>query len=257
MKTILRSIGRLVHMDLRPAKFLSMYNWRNVLWTTFAKAQPDIFAFSIVQYINGILIDLDFIADLKRQYPNTLFFADGTQFLGTMPFDFDASGIDVLGASSYKWMNAGYGNGLMLFKPDMPQRIAPKTTGFNALQGKYKPQEGNFIGHFEPGHQDTLNFGSLGVAIDLINEKGIQGIGQEIDILKALAKAAFAERGLLEEDVVERTQHSSIFNIKGDVALVTRLRKEGIICLERGSGIRVGFHYFNTPQDLERLLRFV
>lgn len=220
----------------------------------FAKAQPDIFAFSLVQWINGIKIDHDFLRQLKADYPDTLLIADGTQYLGTEVFDFDTSGLDVLGASTYKWMNAGYGNALFLFKGNIAEKVAPKTTGFNSIQGKYKPQEGNFLGHFEPGHQDTLNFGSLGAAIDLIRQIGMSTIQERIETLAKKAKVAFTERGLLEAAVLDRSLHSSIFNIKGDQNVVNRMEEQGIICVARGQGVRVGFHYFNTEKDLEALL---
>lgn len=221
----------------------------------FAKAQPNIFAFSMVQWINGIKIDQDFLKKLKTAYPETLFFADGTQYLGTEVFDFENSALDVIGASTYKWMNAGYGNGLFMFKDRVAAYGDPKTTGFNSLQGKYKPQEGSFIGRFEPGHQDTLNYGSLGAAIDLIKEVGMSTIDQSIKELSEEARSAFIERGLLEDAVVGRKGHSNIFNLKGDRVLYKRLRENDILCIERGDGIRVGFHYFNTQDDLNVLLK--
>ncbi|MFC4634104.1 aminotransferase class V-fold PLP-dependent enzyme [Dokdonia ponticola] len=222
--------------------------------TAFAKAQPDIFAFSAVQYINGIKIDFEFLKRLKANYPETLFFADATQYLGTEVFDFDASAFDVMGGSCYKWMNAGFGNAVFLFKEAIAEKVFPKTTGFNSLQGKYKAQEGSFLGRFEPGHQDTLNYGSLGVAIDLMNEIGIETIEKQIRELSVAAKASFTERGLLEEAVVKREAHSSIFNLKGDQALVKHLNDHGIMCILRGNGVRVGFQYFNTQADLQVLL---
>ncbi len=223
----------------------------------FAKAQPDIFAFSLVQWLNGIKIDQNFLKELKSKYPDTLFFADGTQYIGTENFDFDESALDVLGASNYKWMNAGYGNALFLFKERVAERVAPKTTGFNSLQGKYKPQEGSFIGRFEPGHQDTLNYGSLGAAIDLIKQVGMKTIEERIQHLTVRAKESFSERGLLDDSVLQRSSHSSIFNIKGDSKLVSRLRENNIISVARGEGVRVGFHYFNAEEDLDQLLTFL
>lgn len=223
--------------------------------SAFAKAQPDIFAFSVVQYVSGIKIDLAFIKELKAKYPETLFFADATQYLGTERFDFDNSGIDVLGGSCYKWMNAGYGNGIFLFNEEVAQKVAPKTTGFNSQYGKYKQQEGSFIGRFEPGHQDTLNYGSLGKAIDLINEIGMDTIEDRIATLGTKAKNAFIEKGLLDETVVSRSQHSSIFNLKGDQALVNKLEEQGIMCMVRGEGVRVGLQYFNTEEELDTLLQ--
>ena len=55
-----------------------------------AAEKPDIFAFSLVQYINGIKIDPDFLLKLKQENPDLLLFADGTQYCGTEKFDFEA-----------------------------------------------------------------------------------------------------------------------------------------------------------------------
>ena len=216
--------------------------------------KPDILAFSLVQYINGIKIDLDFLSRLKMDYPDLLIFADGTQYCGIENFDFEASGIDVLGASGYKWMNAGYGNAFFLFKESVAGQVAPKSLGFNSLQGKYKPQEGNFIGRFEPGHQDTFNFGSLGAAVQLIKKIGMDTIEAQVKNLAREAKLAFEKEDLLEQSVVQRGLHSSIFNIKGNEALSQLLNQNNIICSRRGEGIRISFHYFNTLKDLDKLL---
>lgn len=219
--------------------------------------KPDVFAFSIVQWINGIKIDLGFLKKLKKEHPELLIVADGTQYCGTEEFDFEASGIDVLGASTYKWMNAGYGNAFFLFKESVTGKIHPKNAGFGSLQGKYKPQEGNFIGRFEPGHQDTFNFGSLMAAIKLIQKIGIKEIEKSVKAIASEAKEAFEKEDLLQPEVSKRAFHSPIFNIKGDEALFQHLRGKKIICSQRGEGLRVSFHYFNTSEELQKLLKAI
>jgi len=232
-------------------------NLEDNIRNAFAEKQPDVFAFSIVQYISGIKIDLKLIDTLKREYPQTMFIADGTQYCGSECYNFENSGIDVLGASCYKWLNAGYGNGIMLFKSEVPYKISPKTTGFNSVFGKYKQQDGSFIGKFEPGHQDTLNYGSLNAAIALVETLGMAEIEQKISEISKMAKNEFINRGLLDHNVVNRNEHSSIFNLKGDETLFQKLNKEDVLCSQRGNGIRVSFNYFNSEKDLERLLSFL
>ena len=222
-----------------------------------AVEKPDIFAFSLVQYLNGIKIDPYFLLKLKQENPNLLLFADGTQYCGTEKFDFDASALDVLGASTYKWLNAGYGNAFFLFKEHIQEYIAPSDLRLEELQGKNKPHEGSFIGKFEPGHLDTLNFGSLKVAIDLVNKIGMEEIETTISELAALAKEKLSEKGFLESAVVNRKLHSSIFNIQGDEKLFQKLRSNKILCSRRGDGIRVSFNYFNTEADLDHLLKTI
>lgn len=217
--------------------------------------RPDYFAFSIVQWINGIKIDLEFLQRLKQQYPNLVLIADATQYFGTENFDFENSAIDVVGTSCYKWLNAGYGNSFFLFRDNAAEHFSPKPRGFGSTLGKYKEQKDNFIGKLEPGHLDTLNFGSLKTALDLQTQTGTDLIAEQISLLAEKAKTAFENRELLEDAVVNRKIHSAIFNIKGDDALFLHLQQQGIICSQRGNGIRIGFHYFNTEKELDFLLK--
>ena len=221
------------------------------------KEQPDFFAFSIVQYINGVKLSIEFLKTLKEKFPELILIADGTQYFGTEVFDFDDSGIDIALSSCYKWMNAGYGNGFMLFNESIQGKLNPKHLGFGSLQGKYKAHEGNFIGKFEPGHYDTLNFGSLKTAIELIEKTGLSKIQEQIDKLKVTARDRFAAAGLLEEWIAERKDFSSLFNIKGDEKLFNQLKAEGIITSQRGDGIRISMHYYNSEKDLEHLFKIL
>ncbi|WP_243735795.1 aminotransferase class V-fold PLP-dependent enzyme [Christiangramia sabulilitoris] len=217
--------------------------------------KPAFFAFSIVQYINGVKISIGFLNKLKEKFPELILIADGTQYFGTEDFDFDGSGIDIAISSCYKWMNAGYGCGVMLFSENVQGKLHPKHLGFGSLQGKYKAHEGNFIGKFEPGHYDTLNFGSLKVAIDLLQKVGMDTIGGKINSLKEMARHRFVKAGLLEDWIAEREDYSSLFNIKGDEDLFNHLKSEGIITSLRGEGIRVSMHYYNTEKDLNQLFK--
>ena len=79
-----------------------------------AKGDIDILALSIVQYASGLFIDIEFLKDLKERYPNLIIVGDGTQFLGAHHFNFDTSPFDVVAASGYKWLLAGFGNGVLL-----------------------------------------------------------------------------------------------------------------------------------------------
>ena len=217
--------------------------------------QPDVFAFSVVQYISGVFIDLEFLKELKATYPNVLLIADGTQFLGTQNFNFETSAIDVIGGSNYKWMLSGYGNAVFMVKKAAQDRITPRTIGFNSADASFsKKNDIEFVGFLEPGHQDTLNYGSLERSIQFLNELGNDAIESHLHNLKKKAKAAFESLGLLDEMVVNRKEHSTIFNVKGDAVLFQKLKENGIICSLRGHGIRVSFHIYNTEEDLQKLI---
>lgn len=223
-----------------------------------AKHRPDVFIFSIVQWLSGIKIDLEFIKRLKRLHPDLLLIGDGTQYLGTENFNFHESGIDVLATSGYKWLTSGFGNGFIIVKEEAQKHIFPRAIGFNSAESfSSDATDTHFMKHFEPGHLDTLNFGSLKQSILFFESMGKEKIYNKISILSAAAKSQFSELGLLSGSTILRRAHSSIYNLKGDKAMFERLKTNNIICSPRGGGIRVSFHYYNSMADLEHLVEIL
>ncbi|PIB30376.1 aminotransferase class V-fold PLP-dependent enzyme [Maribacter sp. 4G9] len=220
------------------------------------KNHIDVFAFSIVQWLDGFLIDLEFIKKLKRSNPNLLVIADGTQFCGAMSLDFKASGIDVLGVSGYKWLLAGYGNGFMLFADNLEHDLQVASTGFNAANGNFKNKETLVLAKkMEPGHLSSLNFGSLKYSLDFLDSVGMDRITGHNQNMSMKVKESLGSMGLLEEHVVERVSHSTIFNIKGDQKMFNNLLENDVVCSLRGAGIRVSFNFYNGTDDLEHLIK--
>ncbi len=221
----------------------------------FEQFRPDIFMCSMVQYISGMLIDFTFLQQLKEQFPHVLMVGDGTQYLGTALYDFDKGPFDIIGASSYKWMLSGYGNGFFMLKENVFDRIHPKMIGFNSADAVYGNKEKiDFIGRMEPGHQDTLNYGTLGEAIEFLQEIGMEHIEYKLNRLSSYAFERFKQLEWLDEGTLARKKHATIFNIKGDQALFLKLKNQGIITSYRGKGIRVSFHFYNSENDLDHLI---
>lgn len=222
------------------------------------KDHIDVLAFSLVQWLDGFLINLDFIKHLKQAYPDVLIIADGTQFCGTMTFDFENSGIDVLGASAYKWLLSGYGNGFMMFSDRVIAECSLNTIGFNAADGNFDNRDHvRFAKRFEPGHLSSLNFGSLNFSIRYLQNIGMDKITEQNQFLSQKAKEAFIGLGLLEQHIVERDGHSGIFNIKVDEGVFQKLVKNNVVCAQRGNGVRLGFHFYNNENDLESVVKIL
>ena len=217
-----------------------------------------ILALSVVQWQNGLKIDLEFLKELKKEHPELLIIADGTQFVGTANFDFEASGIDVLGASAYKWLLAGYGNGFMLFKDEVKDRCDLKTIGFNAANARPDVQNKvRFARRFEAGHLSCMSFGSLKFSLDFLSRIGKGNIEQHNKRLTEKARQEFTQLGLLQDSVVNRKEHSTIFNIKANDAIFQLLNDNDVICAQRGDGIRFGFHFYNTENDIDAIVQIL
>jgi selenocysteine lyase/cysteine desulfurase len=218
----------------------------------------EVLALSLVQWLDGFFIDLEFIKKLKEEHPNLIIIADGTQFCGARSFDFEASGIDVLGASAYKWLLSGYGNGFMLFSDAVQERFSLNTIGFNAANGDLdKMEDIRFAKKFEPGHLSCLNFGSLQFSLNFLTRIGMDAITDHNKQLSLKAKQAFTESGLLKPHIVSRENQSTIFNIEGNDKVFNTLIENNVLCAQRGNGIRLSFHFYNIEDEVDEIVRIV
>lgn len=215
---------------------------------------PNVLALSLVQYTSGIKLDVSLFKTLKERYPQLLIIADGTQFCGTDHFDFGGSGIDILAASGYKWLLAGYGNGFVFLNKKAADLL------FASVSTSIKPSEA-FLQHknrlsfyFEPGHQDTLAYGSLQHSLSMFRALNFPKRVDELQVLSKRAKQAFTAMNLLDPMVAKRQLHSGIFNLRLDDRNLARLQQRKIIFSCRGEGIRVAFHMYNNNEDLDLLL---
>ncbi len=222
------------------------------------KGNVDVLALSVVQWINGVKVDLEFLKQLKKDFPHLLIIADGTQFCSTEPFNFEESGIDILGASGYKWLLAGYGNAFFLVKDVAKEHFDLKGIGSRSFDEIGATRENiSFCQHLQPGHLDSLNFGSLEFSLNFLDTIGINHIADHLTKLSHKAKMEFANLGLLEKAVVERNHHSTIFNIKGNRQLFSKFAQENVVCSQRGDGIRLSFHFYNTENEIDAIVDII
>lgn len=212
---------------------------------------------SIVQYISGVKIDLSFIQELKHKHPKLLIIGDATQFLGTEKFDFQHAGFDGIGASGYKWLLAGFGNGFILLNERLRKLI------YQEAQQKSLPQEAMWAGksilktYFEPGHIDTLAHGTLMQSLIFLEKANLERVELHLQNLTEIAYSEFGKRDMLLPIAKKRKIKSSLINIQINPNLYPKLVESGIRCFPRGSGIRIGIHLYNTEEDLNKMLKII
>ncbi len=222
-----------------------------------SKHKINVLSISIVQYLSGIKISVDFFKQLKIDFPELKILVDATQYLGTEAFDFKNSGIDLLISSCYKWLNAGYGNAITLISDELYEELNPKQIGANSYYDKTDLKVSS-MGYFEPGHYDLNSIIGLDKALDFhYKSLGIKNIQKQIQHLSLKALEALKDLNLIDEKVYQRESHSSIFMLKIDQAKYGDFKKANIIVSKRGQGLRISFNYFNTFDDLERLINFL
>lgn len=215
--------------------------------------KPTVFAFSMVQYISGFRMNSSFIKKIKAGYPNLLLIADGTQFTGTTVFNFSSSGLDALLGSGYKWLMGGYGNGYVFLSGQIKDELYSNLRNTAGTTGSWK-NENYLSSRFEPGHLDTLSFGSLHQGLNYLQSMGMDFIEKTNELLCKKAREAFYSRGLIPGWMFERNEQSTIINLPLDTKTIERLNAARILGSIRGNGLRISFHFYNTTGDLDRFL---
>ena len=217
-----------------------------------------VLAVSLVQWIDGVLISPEFLRSIKDRFPELLIIADATQYAGAFQLDFEHSGIDVMGCSGYKWLLGGNGNGFMLFSQHAEKEFQVLSTGFNSANTDLS-RKGDipFSKRFEPGHLDTLNFGSLNYALGLLEGLGMGAVDQYNREMSLKVRQSLGNRGLLPDYIAQGGRHSTIFNIPEPGGRYAHLKAHDIVCSARGGGIRLSFHCYNTENDLDKLLEIL
>ena len=229
-------------------------NLEEQLLARIKEFKPTVFAFSIVQYISGIRISPTFIKKLKADFPDLLIIGDATQFMGTTMFDFNSSGFDAVLGSGYKWLMAGFGNGYALLSNQIKDALFVHKKNHPLPESPFLAGKDHLLLTFEPGHQDTLNFGSLNQSLKYINSIGLKVISEMAQQISEQARVALYERGLLSDALYSRQTQSTILSLALNTETVKRLEAAKILCSARGAGTRFSFHFYNNQNDLDKLL---
>lgn len=220
------------------------------------KFNPTIFAFSMVQYISGLRMNGAFIKKIKAAYPDLLLISDGTQFTGTTVFNFLSSGLDALMGSGYKWLLGGYGNGYVFLSDQMNEAlyrgVKNKETAASSSGNK-----NHLSVYFEPGHLDTLSYGTLDQGLNYLQSLGMDYIEKTNHELCQTARKAFHSMGLIPDWMYQRSEQSTIINLPFGTKTIDQLNAASILGSKRGAGLRVSFHFYNNMEDLNRFLEVV
>ena len=214
-------------------------NIESAIANALEKNSIDVLALSIVQYTNGLIIDLDFISELKNKYPELLIIGDVTQYIGTNVFNFSVSSFDAIVCSGYKWLLAGFGSGFIAVSDDF-LRLTNST--------KAEMQTKIFAGHF-----NILAAASLVFALDYLKSKGFEKLIEKNHILLSKLRKGLSDLGL-KPAYSSRKKQSSIVSIPYKESISKILEESKIRFSHRGNYIRFSVHFYNTETDIEKLL---
>ena len=217
---------------------------------------------SHVEFASGFRNDLHALGTLCRDR-GIWFIVDAIQSLGAIPVDVKACQIDILAADGHKWMLAPEGAAIFYCADDKRERLINTNVGWASVVNprdflNYDLTQKPDATRFEEGSYNSVGLYGLNAAIDLLHAVGISAIQQQILSLTNRLITGLDSRGYRVKTPTADTERAGIVIFESPrhtpADIYERLCAEQIITAERGSGVRVSPHFYNTASEVERLL---
>jgi cysteine desulfurase / selenocysteine lyase len=220
-------------------------------------ARTRLLAISSVQYANGFRIDLKAIGNLC-QNKKVLFCVDAIQSLGIIPMDIKEFNIDFLSADAHKWLLGPEGIGIFYCKRELAEQLNPSLIGWKSVKSEFDFDHPDFslksdASRFEEGSMNMLGIFALGATLDLLFEAGIERVEEHVLSLGDLIIQEAEPRGFAILSPKERKKRGGNITIAGafdPVKARDALRERNIMVNNRGGGLRISPHFYNTEQEI-------
>lgn len=219
-------------------------------------------AISHVEFGNGFRNDLSAIGSLCRER-GVLFVVDAIQSLGQMPVNVQETPVDILTADAHKWMLGPEGIGLFYCAPHVMDRLQLFEVGWKSVANVGNYDVYDLTPHptaarFEGGSANVLGIYALGAAIELFLEVGMKTVQERIRLITDALVEGLARKGYQLLSHRGEGEWSGIVTFRSErypnEELHKLLRSQNIIGSRRGGGIRIAPHFYNTEEEVLRVV---
>lgn len=224
-------------------------------------------AISHVQYASGFRIDLKRISEVTRQVPTGCYLCvDAIQSVGVLPVDVQKLGVDFLAADGHKWMLGPEGCGIFYCRADLAGLLTPAVVGWMCMEeasdfGNYKYALLPDARRFEPGSWNIPGILALGASLELLLSVGIDTVWSRVEALTARLCEGLQGKGyrvFSPREVEAERSGIVIFEPGADkpapTKIVDDLGQREITIVTREGRLRASPHYYNTPEQIDRLI---
>jgi selenocysteine lyase/cysteine desulfurase len=219
-------------------------------------------ALSFVEFASGFRNDLSAIGRHCRER-DALFVVDAIQGLGALELDVDACAIDALSADSHKFLLGPEGLALFYVGRRAMDRVKPTLVGWLSVNNpedylNYDQPYAPNARRFESGTPNTAGVVGLGAAIELFLQIGVGKIENYLLDLGDYLCGRLLDRGYLVDSSRRDGEKSAIICFHHEKysahELYRLLNDRNVITTPRLGRLRVSPHFYNTREDIDRLI---
>jgi kynureninase len=186
---------------------------------------------------------------------------DTYQSAGTVPFSVKELNADFATGGSVKWLCGGPGAGYLYVRPDLQNKLEPKTTGWMAHEHPFafdtELHYASNITRFLHGSPAIPALYAAQSGYRIINEIGVNKIRaksvRQTEYLIQLAE----EAGFVVTSPKDSSRRGGTVTVAHESASAIAkelIRREFVIDYRPGAGVRISPHFYTTDNELELVI---
>ena len=217
---------------------------------------------SLISFYNGHRLDWPAVREaVRRLSPQAILAGDITQALGRVVLN--CSDADILISSTHKWTLGVHGGCIIGIPARSASRLTTHAGGWYHLQNAFEadrfdravPKTG--AASFSVGMPNFAALYALNASLRYLHAVGIEAIAQHADPLVAATHAGLQSLGLKPMCPAQPHNPTGILAFQHDrtAAIHAALEAQKIQVMHHAGRIRIALHGYNTPADVDKLLR--
>ncbi|MDF2716694.1 MAG: hypothetical protein K0R28_3619 [Paenibacillus sp.] len=257
--------GVLPWLQLKPAgvevRVVPSRNWQVTAEDLLASVDENtrMVVTSHVSYMSGARIDY---RKLYSELKNTkaMLLVDATQSLGVVPVSMNDA--DFIVSSSYKWLMAGHGAGILAVNPERADRFEPRNIGWRSVEDMFSDtrfERFRFFSdarRFEGGYPSYPTLYAMNYSTNLLLSIGIDRIERHIlalggELIESMKRIGYEP--MTPEKPEQRAGNISFVCPDGE-AFADELVEQGTYLWGGDGRLRASIHLYNNSEDVAKLV---
>jgi selenocysteine lyase/cysteine desulfurase len=213
-----------------------------------------------VCFRNGYLQDVEGVVSAARE-AGAFTLVDDYQSTGTRPLDVKKLDCDFLVTGALKYLMGSSGLAFLYVRRELIETLEPLLTGWFGQERPFDFDIERATYHhtarrFETGTPPIPNLYAGLAGLSLFEHVRLEEIRDHVEGLATMLIGEARERGyeVLTPPEPELRGPLVVLGTRDGAKLVETLAREDIVVSSRGPGLRISFHYYNVPEDVESVL---
>lgn len=220
---------------------------------------------SHVEYANGFRNNLRVLSEIVHEHGAYLI-VDAIQSVGTMPIDVHRDDVDFLAAACYKWLLSPPGAAYFYVKDDLIEKFEPPFTGWASVKPEtfetadfydiWNMNLSKTASRFEVGSLSEISCVGAFKGMKMLLDYGTENVRKRIVKITDHLIDSIRDFGFELQTPEDKQCRSGIvnFRVKEPGQIAEKLKKRNIIVCARANGLRVSPHFYNTEDEVSRLM---